>query len=132
LNDKLRNCRFRVGNIPDVAFGPLPWQDIHMKVAIEFGAHRDEYVADAIWIVDTVENRAWFETLAGRIDANSAVFQEVSDPLMIVSHVFEHHPNWTEIDVNGTPLTPAIEQGVKPEALAQSLSDGRFRLIRIA
>jgi len=102
-----------------------------VKVVIEFGAHRDEDVADAVWIVDSAANRAWFETLSGHIDPNSAVFQKTSDPLAIVWHVFEHHPSWREIDVNGAPLTDAIEQGVSPEAVVQSLGDFKFRLIRI-
>lgn len=118
-------------NIADVVRSPSHEQDGRMKVLIEFGPHSNEAAADAVWIVDTTENRAWFETLAGQIDANSAIFQEVSDPLMIIWNVFDHHPGWTEIEVHGAALTNVIEDAVRPDASAHMLSKREFRLTRL-
>lgn len=101
-----------------------------MKVLIEFESVPGGASYDAVWIIDTPENRAWFERQVGRIDANSAVFKDGSDPLAIIWNVFEHHPNWAEILVRGAALTPAIEGAVRPDASASSEGPAEFRLTR--
>jgi len=101
-----------------------------MKVLIEFGSPPGGASFDAVWIIDTPENCAWFDKEVDRIDANSAVFKDASDPLAIIWNVFEHHPNWAEILVRGAVLTPDIEQGVRPDAAVSSEGSAEFRLTR--
>ena len=101
-----------------------------MKVLVEFGSYPEGPLPEAVWIIDTPENRTWFERQVDHIDANSAVFRDDSDPLSIIWNVFEHHPTWTEVEVQGAALTPEIELDVKPEAYCQRLTGDGFKLRR--
>jgi hypothetical protein len=97
-----------------------------MDVLIEFCRLPPESALEAVWIIDSVENRRWFETLAGQIDPNSAVFSEDSHPLTILWNVFEHHPNWTEIVVHGEGLSSEIMDGISSEAVADNVAPDQF------
>lgn len=87
---------------------------------------------DAVWIVDSPENRVWFEQHSMHIDQNSAVFNPASDPLNILWNVFEHHPAWTEINVKGERMTREIASGVADEASIQSETREGFSLKRVS
>jgi hypothetical protein len=101
-----------------------------MEVLIQFEPAFAGTPTDAVWISDTRANRTWFERQAGRIDANSALFDPGSDPLTIIWHIFDHHPDWSAIVVRGTALTPEIERSVKPDASAVEAGPDGFRLVR--
>ena len=79
-----------------------------MKVLIVFEPSYAGSAMDAVWIIDSPSNRAWFQSHSTRIDHNSAVFNAASDALNILWTVFEHHPAWTEIVVRGEPVTVEI------------------------
>lgn len=85
---------------------------------------------DAVWIIDTPHNRLWYDQQAGRIDGNSAVFTPSNDAVDILWHVFEHHPNWTEVVVKGAELTTDLAEALKPEAVVRAQSAHEFRLER--
>jgi len=101
-----------------------------MKVLVEFDRAYAGAPSDAVWIIATPENRLWFERNAGRIDANSAIFDEDATPLSVIWHVFDHHPDWTEIVVRGAALNDETEVGIQPDAVIASRSAGEFRLTR--
>lgn len=84
---------------------------------------------DAVWIIDTPQNRAWYKRQVDRIDGNSAVFQS-QDPLDILRHVFEHHPEWTEIVVRGAELSADLAAGLKPDAVVREHDADGFSLSR--
>jgi hypothetical protein len=101
-----------------------------MEVLVQFGSPYAGPLSDAVWIVDTPENRTWFEQHVKGIDPNSAVFNEANDPLTILWHVFDHHPGWTEIIVKGVTLTAAIQQELAADAIAFDTRPNEFRLTR--
>lgn len=100
-----------------------------MKILIEFGHLPPATCPAAVWIADTPESRPWFEALAGRVDANSASLKEDAAPLTIIRHVFEHHPAWTEIVVQGEALTGESENGVVGAAFAVKAGPEKFSLL---
>lgn len=85
---------------------------------------------DAVWIIDTPQNRDWYDQRAGRMDGNSAVFTPPNDPVDIFWDVFEHHPDWTEVVVTGAELTTDLAEALKPEAIVRAQGAGEFRLER--
>jgi len=101
-----------------------------MEILVEFDRAYAGGPSEAVWIVGTPENRLWFERHTEGIDANSAIFDEDAAALTIIWHVFDHHPDWTEILVRGTPLNTEIEDGVRPDAVVASRSANEFRLRR--
>lgn len=102
-----------------------------MKVLVVFEPSYTGGVSDAVWIIDTVDNRIWFEQHSARIDQNSAVFNPGSDPLNILWNVFEHHPAWAEIEVIGVQMTRNIASSVAEEASVQSETPDGFSLKRV-
>ncbi len=101
-----------------------------MKVLVEFGRTYAGPPLDAVWIIDTPENRAWFEKHVDSIDPWSAVFDEDVEPLTAIWHVLDHHPEWTEIVVRGAGLTPELKRGLQPDAVVTSNRPDEFRLKR--
>lgn len=100
-----------------------------MKVLVLFDPHYNGDPADAVWIIESAENRKWFEAHAQSFDQNSAVFKADIDLITILSDVFEHHPMWTEIDVQGQSLTKEVADDIASDAVATIAEEG-FRLSR--
>ena len=84
---------------------------------------------DAVWIIDTPQNRAWYDEQVEQIDGNSAVFRP-QDPLDVLWHVFEHHPTWAEIVVRGAELSADLAEGLKPDAVVHDHGADGFTLSR--
>lgn len=103
-----------------------------MNVLVIFEPAYAGGASDAVWIIESLDNRAWFEQHSARIDQNSAVFNPVSDPLNILWNVFEHHPAWTEIEVRGVQMTRDIASGVAYEASINSETPDGFSLKRVS
>ncbi len=101
-----------------------------MEVLVQFGSPYAGQPSQAVWIIDTPENRAWFEKQVGHIDQNSAVFNETNDPLTIIWQVFDHHPDWTEIMVKGATLTAEIRQDLAADVEVIDAGTDEFRLRR--
>ena len=101
-----------------------------MKVLIEFDRAYAGPPSEAVWIVASSKNRSWFEQHAIEIDSNSAIFDEDVEPLTVIWHVFEHHPDWTEIVVRNARLTSQIEEGILPNAVVAGREEDGFRLRR--
>ena len=101
-----------------------------MRVLVVFEQSFRGDPLDAVWIIDSPQNRAWYKQQVGRIDGNSAVFTPANDPVDILWHVFEHHPKWTEVVVKGAELTTDLAEALKPEAVIRRLGADEFRLER--
>jgi hypothetical protein len=101
-----------------------------MQVLVAFDPAYAGPPSKAVWIIDTPKNRAWFEHQAGRVDANSAIFDDNMPPLAIIWNVLDHHPNWSEIVVRGAPLTSEIEQAVCHDGIVASRGNNEFRLTK--
>jgi len=85
---------------------------------------------DAVWIADSPQNREWFNQQVGRIDPNSAVFSQTSEPLNILWDVFEHHPRWSEVIVRGAERTSELVEALQSEAIVRSHDAEGFMLAR--
>jgi hypothetical protein len=103
-----------------------------MNVFVIFDSSYTGPFSDAIWIIDSPDNRARFDSHATQIDQNSVVFDPANDPLTVFWSIFEHHPAWTEIIVKGLPVSPDIVSGVADEASVQIETEDGFRLKRIS
>lgn len=101
-----------------------------MKVLVTFEKAYAGRTFDAVWIIDSAENRAWFERQAAKIDVNSAIFNPAADPQHLFWSVFEHHPRWTEIVVRGIEPTSDLAGSVPPEAILNSHEGDTFSLVR--
>jgi hypothetical protein len=101
-----------------------------MEVLVEFDPAYAGPASDAVWIIASPNNRSWFVRHAESIDPNSAVFDEDVTPMQVVWHVFDHHPDWTEIVVRGVALTHEIEEGIEADAVVASRDEDAFRLRR--
>lgn len=102
-----------------------------MNVLVVFEPAYAGSPCDAVWIVDSPENRAWFERHSMHIDQNSAVFNPASAPLNILWNVLEHHPAWTEINVTGEQMTREIASGIADEASILNETREGFSLKRV-
>lgn len=87
-----------------------------MKALVIFDPHYNGAPADAVWIIESPENRIWFQQHAQSIDQNSAVFNADSDLLTIIWNVFDHHPKWTDIEVSGRSLTKEVAHELASDA----------------
>jgi hypothetical protein len=101
-----------------------------MEVLAEFNPAYSGPPSEAVWIIGTPSNRAWFEVHAESIDSNSATFDDDVPPVTVISHVFAHHPDWTEIVVRGAALTGEIEDSIAADADVACREDDSFRLRR--
>lgn len=91
-----------------------------MRVLIIFdsryGAQPDADLADAVWLVESPENRSLATRLWSGGNSGSAItiFRSSSDELGAhevlkkLDDVDLHHPDWTEIGVIGFELSPAL------------------------
>ena len=100
-----------------------------MRVLVIFQPEFRGDPLDAVWIIDTPQNRAWFEQQGELIDGNSAVFRP-ADPSEILWHVFEHHPAWTEVVVRGAELNPDLASSLEPDAVVREKTQDGFTLTR--
>lgn len=103
-----------------------------MNVLVVFEPAYAGRSSDAVWIIDSPDNRAWFGQHSTTIDENSAFFKPASDPLNILWNVFEHQPAWTEIEVRGVRMTREIASGVSDEASIESETPNGFSLKRVS
>jgi hypothetical protein len=81
-----------------------------LEISIIFDTPFQGQVASAVWIVESDENRRWFEKQPD-LDAGSAVFTpeggKVGHEAILGSiwNVQEHYPEWSRISVSGVVLT---------------------------
>ena len=131
-----RRCRTAKNVVlPDGSLRPIADISVRgitvaMDVLVEFNPAYDGHASDAVWIIASPHNRSWFERHVGSIDPNSAVFDEDVTPIGVIWHVFDHHPDWTEIVVRGAALTSEIEEGIGAGAVVASSEGDGFRLRR--
>ena len=102
-----------------------------MKVLVAFERAYAGPLPDAIWLIETPDNRRWFELNIAEMDANSALFAKDADPLAIVWNVLDHHPDWTEVHVRGASLTDEMKASVQGIAKVFATSPGKFEFHRL-
>lgn len=101
-----------------------------MRILVEFGDFCGDQVVDAAWLINSPKNIIWLQNHANELDSNSACFDEGMLPLTAIWHVFDHHPDWTEIIIRGVVVTSEIEEGIKPDAIVLSRLSNEFQLVR--
>ena len=105
-----------------------------MEVSIIFNAALQGRMAGAVWIVDSEENRQWFDKQTG-LDAGSAVFTpeggEVRRGAILRSiwNVQEHYPDWSRIVVIGVGTSDELSDELRNEGNLIVTEQG-FALIR--
>lgn len=106
-----------------------------MEVSIIFDAAFQGHEAGAVWIVDTAENRRWFDKQAD-LDAGSAVFAPEGGKvgreaiLRSIWNVQEHYPDWSQIIVTGVPTTIELSDDLRDEGSLIATKQG-FALLRV-
>ena len=87
-----------------------------------------------MWIVDSAENRRWFDKQSG-LDAGSAVFAPEGGKvgrgsiLRSIWNVQEHYPNWSRIIVTGVPAINELPDELRDEGTLVVTERG-FALVR--
>ena len=105
-----------------------------MEVSIIFDTTFRGRAAGAIWIVDSDENRRWFDKQCD-LDAGSSVFTpeggEVGREAILRSiwNVQEHYPDWSRIIVTGVATTKEVRDGLRKEWNVRVTEQG-FALVR--
>jgi hypothetical protein len=105
-----------------------------MKISIIFDTAFQGQAAGAVWIVESEENRRWFERQTN-LDDLSAVFTpecgEIGRAAILRSvwNVQEHYPDWSRIDVCGVELTDEVSNDLRIEGKVIETVEG-FALAR--
>ncbi|MCH4090324.1 hypothetical protein [Acetobacter sp.] len=105
-----------------------------MDVSIIFETVFQGSSVGSVWIVESPENRRWFERQTG-LDGESALFtfrnsENVSDMVLgAIWNVQEHYPEWSQITVIGMSLTPDLVKALRDETRVTATSKG-FSLSR--
>ena len=100
-----------------------------MKVSIIFDPAFQGIADGAVWIIETPENRQWFERQNG-LDKSSAVFTPENGrvgPVAVMRSVWnvqEHYPEWSEINVSGVPLTTELAGDLVSEGIVTGNENG--------
>lgn len=106
-----------------------------MQVSIIFDAAFGSHAAGAVWIVDSPENRRWFDKQFD-LDARSAVFtleggmvgrEAISRSIW---NVQEHYPDWSRIFVIGVPTNIELSDDLRDEGNVIATKQG-FVLARV-
>ncbi|MDY0960455.1 hypothetical protein SOM26_17380 [Sphingomonas sp. CFBP8993] len=106
-----------------------------MVVSIIFDAAFERHAAGAVWIVDTAENRRWFDK-QDDLDAGSAVFIPEGGKvgreaiLRSIWNVQEHYPDWSQIFVIGVPTGIELSDDLRDEDNVMATKQG-FALARV-
>lgn len=105
-----------------------------MEISIIFDTAFRGQATGAVWIVESAENRQWFERQTS-LDSQSAVFTleggEIGRAAVSRSiwNVKEHYPEWSRIKLTGIALTDELSADLREEGTALENADG-FSLIR--
>ncbi|WP_428970384.1 hypothetical protein ACQR50_07220 [Sphingomonas sp. Xoc002] len=121
--------------IPAIANRPPIEHIAIMQVSIIFDAAFRSYAAGAVWIVDTAENRRWFDKQVD-LDARSAVFNLEGGMvgreaiLRSIWNVQEHYTDWSQIFVIGVPTNIELSDDLRDEGKVIATKQG-FALARV-
>jgi hypothetical protein len=87
-------------------------------------------LVEAVWIVESAANQAWFAAAKGRIGPNSAIFsldryRSVESALChVVWGIEEHFPQWRRIIVLGLTSTFPVPAELEREGRCEKRMDG--------
>ncbi|WP_125954469.1 hypothetical protein [Novosphingobium sp. MD-1] len=95
-----------------------------MKVLVSLHTQFSQMPPDAVWLIESPHNRAWFNLHHHEVDANSATFRDWCEPTDIISAVIDHHPAWGQIVVEGLPLTLDLAEAFARYGEVLALQDG--------
>lgn len=105
-----------------------------MEISIIFDTAFRGEAAGAVWIVESAENRQWFEQQPA-LDEWSAVFTPEGGAigrdaiLRSIWNVQEHYPEWSRISVLGAALTDELSTDLLDEGAVFETEQG-FSLAR--
>jgi hypothetical protein len=105
-----------------------------MKISIIFDPTFQGQTTSAVWIIESDENRRWFERQT-HLDEGSAIFTpegaEVGRAAILRSvwNVQEHYPNWSQIDVIGVVFAGELSSDLRNEGRIIETDMG-FSLVR--
>ncbi|WP_416464762.1 hypothetical protein [Sphingomonas sp. VDB2] len=104
-----------------------------MEISIIFDTAFQGRAAGAVWIVQSDENRRWFDKQSD-LDSGSAIFipegGEIGRDAILRSiwNVQEHYPDWSRINVYGAVLTKELASELRDEGNAMETDKG-FALV---
>jgi hypothetical protein len=111
-----------------------------MRVTVVFdkdlGARAEPRVGDAFWLIESTSNRGLAERLWGNgaADPNSAVFKDGGSPsddaVSLLDTIDLHHPEWTEIEFVGAPLTESSRRSFVADGMSVVETEWGFLLTR--
>jgi hypothetical protein len=106
-----------------------------MEISIVFDTAFKGSAAGAVWIVESVNNRQWFERQSV-LDEGSAVFMPANGEIGLAAirraiwNVQEHYPEWSLITVSGVSLTADLARGFREEGHLAQIDQG-FTLTKL-
>jgi hypothetical protein len=115
--------------IPDLARGASTGQTAWMDISIIFDLAFTGEANRVAWIIDTPQNRDWFERQTN-LNAASAIFSTDRYPALktaavqMVWNAQQHSPAWTKVDVIGVPLTDQIAADLDGEGCVTATATG--------
>ncbi len=105
-----------------------------MEITIIFDFAFNGRAEGAVWIVQSDENRRWFDN-QHELDAESAIFTleggELGHDAILraIWNVQEHYPHWTRIRIRDVVLTSPISHALRDEGVIIEMERG-FALVR--
>jgi hypothetical protein len=121
--------------IAAVANYPPIEQIAEMEISVIFDIAFQGRASGAVWIVESDNNRRWFERQPD-LDAESAVFTpergEIGREAILraIWNVQEHCPDWSRISVSGAILTHELSTELRDEGSTMDTEQG-FTLTRV-
>lgn len=92
----------------------------------------DEFYGDAsgaVWLIDTVQNRKWFEQKVG-LDPKSALFAaeryDHQDKALchMIWGIQDHYPDWERISVLGFKLNASVGDTLRDDGRIEAAENG--------
>jgi len=105
-----------------------------MEITIIFDFAFNGRAEGAVWIVQSDENRRWFDN-HHELDTESAIFTleggELGHDAILraIWNVQEHYPHWTRIRIRDVVPTSAISHALRDEGVIIEMERG-FALVR--
>ena len=113
----------------DIAYGVWVEQTVGVEISIIFDTAYQGNANGAVWLVESDENRLWFDQRTD-LDEWSALFtpegNKIGDAAVLRSiwNVQEHYPEWARIDVLGVTLTDSLSGDLSDEGSLAKEAEG--------
>lgn len=110
------------GNGPDLFLHPM-----NIRAIFDDEFHGD--TSGPIWLIDSAQNRKWFEQRTD-LDPKSALFaaegydHEEAALCHMIWGIQDHYPDWEKISVCGFKLTASIRDALRDDGRIAAAEDG--------